>query len=127
MVEQFYNVLSEGFYWLHHQDTMTCDNMTYVTSVSQRHVGRSGHRRWAGDHRSLGGRAGTETRHLVGLPEPTFESLPPEVVGESELEQGSEDESGARAHPDVDGLEGKHKHLYQSETLLKYLLATRQY
>ena len=81
--------------------------MTYVTSVSQRHVGRSGHRRWAGDHRSLGGRAGTETRHLVGLPEPTFESLPPEVICKSELKQGRKDEGCACPHPYVDGLRNK--------------------
>ena len=77
--------------------------------------------------RSLRRGPGSEARGVVGVSKPTFESLPPEVVGESELEQGGKDESGARAHPDVDGLEGKQKHLYQSEALLKYLLATSQY
>ena len=37
-----------------------------------------------------------------GVPLP---ALPPQVVGEGELEEGGEDESGARAHPDVDRLE----------------------
>ena len=60
--------------------------------------------------RSLRGGSGTKARGIIRVPKPTFETLPPQVVGEGELEQGGEDESGACAHPDVDGLPEVYRH-----------------